>query len=267
MLDGCHRQPRGEGMALRHGNRRNLSVLFGMIDGDRRVVDAGSDRDRSRHHNELLFGAGQRHIQYAHFLAEILGARAPDDRPSYLGIVQHAVFLHLHADAEIVVGDDLSPFAVLLEERAESRHDTDREFQPLGFVDGHDAHHVRILRHRDSAGKVFALLEHSVYRGDERAHAEGAGAFAPGGKFTEQADIRRADVAVRHGARRREIAGGVADLLHQPVGGLCGGKQPIMIHASKERGAFFVAVLRHRHDRAVQRRGTFFQPYPRHFVG
>ena len=61
-------------------------------------------------------------------------------------------------------------------------------------------------------------------------------------------------------------AGGSVNLVIQVKDNLRGGKQPECIHACKEGSAFSVAVLCHRHNRSVERRGTLFNPDARHFV-
>ena len=195
---------------------------------------------------------GHGHVQQTQLLRpELLpqteGHRVPDDG----GVPDHPRPVGaLGAEAQRVVEQNGGPGVRLVELPLQPAQKHHREFQPLGLVDGQNAHPPPGgggNRH----GKV--VFHHAGQVGEEAEQALVARALEPAGAVVQGQQIRPSAFPIGHGGEYRQQVGAAVGLPQQTVAALLGGQRPQIGQQGEETHAVMLSPLRPGPDAIVHR--------------
>ena len=189
------------------------------------------------HQNELLLGAGQRHVQDAHLLGLALPLQRQRQRRLGDGVVADMPRrVHpLRARAQLGVHQHGLVHILPAEHTVQIRQHHHRELQSLGSVYAHDAHAGGGGRRADLRG--VPLFQQAAEVHDKIEQPRFAALHHPPGVIIQCAETGQTHLAVLHRAEHRRRMAAVIDVPQQLIRRHLPGCRPQLLQQRQERHA------------------------------
>ena len=190
--------------------------------------------------DQLLLSAGHGHVQHAQFLSQAVPLQLSGHHVLFQGPPLHSQdAVHIvQADSKVHIHNDRLCDVLHVEPFAQAGNEADGKFQPLGTVDAHDAHRVRIFILQAGFSIVDVIFFHLLHVTDEVEQAEITGLFKALRFGKEHFQIGTALLSAGQGGRRIQIAGLLQEFPDQLMDGQVNGIIPKPLQKGQKRLRF-----------------------------